>query len=53
MGDLALAKLYDETYYLNQNPDVAAAVDSGEFVYGFEHFVKFGLGEGRDPELLL
>lgn len=48
-GDLQLAKLFDETYYRSQNPDVDAAVSSGEFVYGFEHFVKFGIAEGRDP----
>lgn len=49
MGGLQLASLFDETYYLFEHPDVAAAVESGLFLYGFEHFVAHGIGEGRNP----
>lgn len=51
VGGVNLAAIYDETYYLSENPDVAAAVESGTFNYGFVHFVNFGLEEGRNPSL--
>ncbi|MBA3922834.1 MAG: radical SAM protein, partial [Nostocaceae cyanobacterium] len=38
---------YDETYYLNQNPDVKAAVASGQYRSGFDHFAVTGRAEGR------
>lgn len=45
-----LAKLlFDSRYYLNQNPDVRSAISQGVFRNAFEHFVKFGLTEGREP----
>ncbi len=49
VGGLRLAPLFDETDYLSDNPDVAAAVQQGQFNYGFEHFVLFGIKEGRTP----
>ncbi|MEM6437914.1 MAG: hypothetical protein AAF773_29265, partial [Cyanobacteria bacterium P01_D01_bin.115] len=49
---LPLAQLYDESFYLSQNPDVAAAVASGAFTSGYQHFVIFGINEGRDPSVL-
>lgn len=49
---LPLAQLFDEQYYLVQNPDVAAAVASGAFSAGYQHFVQFGVAEGRDPSIL-
>ncbi|WP_114944830.1 Ig-like domain-containing protein [Microvirga calopogonii] len=39
--------LFNEAWYLGQNPDVAAAVKAGTFSRGFEHFLKFGAQEGR------
>jgi hypothetical protein len=33
--------------YLDENPDVKAAVESGVFVSGREHWIKFGKNEGR------
>lgn len=39
--------LFNEAYYLQHNPDVAAAVDHGAFVSGYAHFLQYGLGEGR------
>jgi hypothetical protein len=38
---------FDERYYLALYPDVAQAVATGKLVSGYEHFVKFGKGEGR------
>ncbi|NER81343.1 MAG: hypothetical protein F6K42_17605, partial [Leptolyngbya sp. SIO1D8] len=49
---LPLVQLFDETYYLRENPDIAAAVDAGFFDSGYDHFVMFGLEEGRNPSVL-
>ncbi len=49
INGLRMAALFDETFYLAQNPDVLGGVLGGSFVYGFDHFVKFGLYEGRNP----
>lgn len=40
---------FDEQYYLQQNPDVAAAVSKGAFASGQAHFNSFGRFEQRDP----
>ena len=39
--------LFQESYYLAKNSEVAAAVANGNFQNGFEHFSKFGQFEGR------
>ncbi|WP_048707778.1 tandem-95 repeat protein [Microvirga massiliensis] len=39
--------LFNEAWYLAQNPDVAAAVKAGAFTHGFEHFLRYGAQEGR------
>ncbi|OKH38076.1 hypothetical protein NIES2119_10975 [[Phormidium ambiguum] IAM M-71] len=39
--------IFDEQFYLANNPDVQAAVKAGTFSSGREHFEKFGLEEGR------
>ncbi len=44
--------LYNETYYLARNPDVADAVAAGNFTNGFSHFETFGQNEGRNPTAL-
>ncbi|WP_204140681.1 Calx-beta domain-containing protein [Halomicronema sp. CCY15110] len=49
IGGLRIAPLFDETDYLSDHPDVAAAVQQGGLRYGFEHFVQFGINEGRSP----
>lgn len=49
VGGLQMSSLFDETFYLNHNPDVAAAVASGGFTYGYDHFLKHGITEGRNP----
>ncbi|MBK4732718.1 hypothetical protein JJD41_23035 [Oxynema sp. CENA135] len=46
---LDLADLFDEDFYLANNPDVAAAVAEGTFANGFAHFQANGQFEGRDP----
>jgi SAM-dependent methyltransferase len=48
-GRLALAtdENFDEAAYLAANPDVAAAVRTGEIKSGLEHFKNFGAREGR------
>jgi pimeloyl-ACP methyl ester carboxylesterase len=38
---------FDEAYYLNAHPDVAAAVAEGRIASGHDHFQKRGRREGR------
>ena len=38
---------FDETTYLELYPDVAAAVGSGAIKSGAEHYLRYGLREGR------
>ncbi|MGD1944114.1 MAG: cadherin-like domain-containing protein [Leptolyngbyaceae cyanobacterium] len=52
IGGLPLAQLYDESFYLSQNPDVASAVAAGELSSGYQHFVTAGINEGRNPSVL-
>ena len=52
IGDISLDSLFDETYYLSQNPDVAEAVFFGDFDSGWDHFVTVGVSEGRSPSVL-
>ncbi|WP_445621065.1 hypothetical protein ACUN8C_04290 [Kushneria sp. Sum13] len=40
---------FNTAYYLQQNPDVAAAIDSGAITDARSHFDNFGAAEGRDP----
>ena len=40
-------KEFDEAFYFATYPDVAAAVHAGRFASGYEHFVAFGIKEGR------
>jgi len=39
----------DETWYLEQNPDVAEAIAKGAYRSGKHHFVEEGYFEGRTP----
>jgi hypothetical protein len=39
--------IFDEQFYLANNPDVKASVQAGTFSSGREHFEKYGLKEGR------
>jgi hypothetical protein len=47
------ALVFDETYYLNQNPEIATSVANGAFRNGLDHFSKLGVQEGRDFQVLL
>lgn len=38
---------FDESAYLNANPDIASAVAAGQFKSGREHYEKFGHKEAR------
>ena len=40
---------FDETWYLQTNPDVGRAVEAGVFASGLDHFTRFGQSEGRLP----
>lgn len=40
---------FDETYYFQLYPDVAKAVECGQFDSGKQHFMAFGQQEGRFP----
>ncbi|MGE4369364.1 MAG: hypothetical protein AB7E12_06765 [Burkholderiaceae bacterium] len=40
--------VFNETYYLQRNPDVANAVWSGVFASARDHWEQFGKNEGRD-----
>src|SRR6476469_1881285 len=39
---LSISDLFEESFYLANNPDVAQAVQAGIFSSGFQHFVQFG-----------
>ena len=40
---------FDELYYLNENVDVVAAIASGAYKSGLEHYLAYGKYEGRAP----
>ncbi|MFB2934683.1 SGNH/GDSL hydrolase family protein [Aerosakkonemataceae cyanobacterium BLCC-F154] len=46
---LTNSDLFNETFYTNTNPDVAAAIANGFFRNGLEHFLQFGQFEKRNP----
>jgi hypothetical protein len=41
--------LVDESYYLQQNPDVADAIRKGKLKSAQDHFNNAGFNEGRAP----
>lgn len=46
------ANAFDEAFYLNQNPDVAAAVAAGQLASGQQHYTLWGASEARSPNAL-
>jgi hypothetical protein len=48
-SEAPVVPLFDEAFYLTTYPDVAAAVRRGQLKDGFDHFVRWGRGEGRTP----
>jgi hypothetical protein len=51
LTEMLKAAPFDEEWYLERYPDVAQAVENGEFVSAREHYVRFGYFEGRLPGL--
>lgn len=49
---LDINTLWDESFYLNEYPDVAQQVASGRFNSGLQHFQALGKFEQRDPSVL-
>lgn len=49
VNGLPMALLFDENYYLNQNPDVFVAIKQGFIASGYQHFLLSGIDEGRNP----
>jgi hypothetical protein len=43
---LTIEQIFDESYYLNLNPEAAQAVANGEFSTGLEHFQAVGADSG-------
>ncbi|WP_108461368.1 beta strand repeat-containing protein [Devosia naphthalenivorans] len=43
---------FNETAYLAQNPDVADAVEQGQFSSGFDHYTQWGMAEGRQVPMV-
>jgi len=41
--------LFDEHYYLEKYPNVAAAVAAGQFATGYDHYIEYGQYEGYSP----
>ncbi len=48
---LDISRLFEETAYIAQNPDVKEAITTGVVESGFEHFITFGQLEGRNPSI--
>ncbi|NEP88285.1 MAG: hypothetical protein F6K18_16430 [Okeania sp. SIO2C2] len=48
---LEISDLFDENLYLDVNPEIAEAVNNGIVQSGFDHFIRFGQFEGRDPSI--
>jgi hypothetical protein len=48
-SDGPVERFFDETFYLITYPDVARAISRGQVRDGFDHFVRWGQGEGRTP----
>jgi hypothetical protein len=46
-GGAVTADNFDETAYLNANPDVKAAIAKGDFTNAYEHYTRYGQAEGR------
>lgn len=49
---LETSTFFSESFYLSDNPGVAAAINAGIVPNGLEHFNSFGRFEGRDPSQL-
>lgn len=52
LNNIPLTRLFDETYYLSNNLDVQTAIFNKQYSSGYEHYINFGLREGRSPSSL-
>jgi hypothetical protein len=43
---------YDEEFYLTNNPDVVRVISNGLYRNGFDHLIRTGLFQGRNPSPL-
>jgi len=43
---------YDEEFYLTNNPDVVRVISNGLYQNGFDHLIRTGLFQGRNPSPL-
>lgn len=50
--DRSFQGLFDAKYYLATNSDVADGVAKGLFKSAYDHFIQFGMDEGRNPSSL-
>lgn len=48
---ISVEELYNDEFYLSNNPSVASAVNEGTISDGLTHFLQFGQAEGRDPSI--
>lgn len=46
------ADAFDESWYVNQNPDVAAALAAGQITSAQQHYAQWGAAEARNPNAL-
>ncbi|WP_347339489.1 esterase-like activity of phytase family protein [Planktothrix sp. FACHB-1355] len=51
-SDRSFQGLFDPKYYLSAYPDVADAIAKGLFKSAYDHFIQFGMDEGRNPSSL-
>lgn len=49
---ISLSEIFDESYYLAQNPDVVEAINQGGFSSAFQHYQILGASEERAPSYL-
>lgn len=52
-GRVLASPYYNEDLYLTKYPDVAAAVQSGVFTSGIQHFTEFGYDERRSADVAI
>ena len=43
------AGAFNEQHYVNSDPNIVLAIAKGEFATGWDHFLKHGKAEGRNP----
>lgn len=49
LREVFVPDVFDETFYLETNPEVSSLVASGQFASSFDHYQQVGRPEGRQP----